>query len=369
MKLSSIDNINIHNLESYGLVSYDVTTPYGIIYSKIIKRNIGILSNNDAEVLEMIPLPIHLRELYGIKFFAYDRRGPFNAYPSKIYIKAKNARKLNVILAFLSRDHIRKAKSKRKTVNLLDFVDNFYINDDTKEVIKNHIQKFVNIIMFSRRIRTYNKSMSVIFRGDPGDGKSHTANSLCANLSGLLNLPVAVDSITTFGKAANSTKDFISLIDDVTIAHMNRTTCPELCSKMLSEMDSPNCSRLFVLTTNEAFTKENVDPAFFRNGRVEAIIDFKKPEPNVKSRFLKDFLDSISSINIKEFDKSLITPDVYAGVKYFSEEMTDDMSFAELVSFRNNILGEILNDNTIDLRKCLEFAKNIELEEVVHHDL
>lgn len=206
------------------------------------------------------------------------------------------------------------------------------INEDTAHKIVSEVSPFIATHK-KRKDLGINMNLSLIFCGKPGDGKTYFSMSLARWIEMHLRIPPVEGEEITFNKAAKAAQDFVAVIDDMNISHFQRTGPNAVyCSNILSEMDRSGCNRMFMLTTNEVITKENVDKAFFRPGRVQAIIEFNRPDKSVKQKFLERIsLDNtLNSLNISS--------NFLKGVEHFLLE--DEFSLAEMFRLKNLIYSD-----------------------------
>lgn len=229
-------------------------------------------------------------------------------------------------------------KPKKQTVkNVLDvfveFLNNNYINETTKEEIIENVSPFIATYK-KRENMNINMNLSLIFCGKPGDGKTFIATKIMEWCKSHLGLPIVMGEAVTFQQAAKQAANFVAVIDDMNIAHFQRNgTHAAFCADILSEMDRPSCNRLFFLTTNETITKENVDKAFFRPGRVQDIIVFNRPDESVKTKFADHLAAVRSAYSLDCLDNNFLM-----GVKHFL--LDSEYSLAEMFRLKNLIISD-----------------------------
>lgn len=232
------------------------------------------------------------------------------------------------------------------------WINHHLINDDAKTKITNEIIPFIGTFE-KRNDLGINMNLSLIFCGKPGDGKTYFSMSLARWLEGTLKLQTVEGEHLTFQKAAKAAQNFVAVIDDMNLSHFQRTgPNAEFCSNILSEMDRARCNRMFMLTTNEVITKENVDKAFFRPGRVQAIIEFGRPDKSVKQKFV----DHIKNENIAH--KLNISDNFLCGVEHFLLE--DEFSLAEMFRLKNLVYSDCVIFNSLkNIKHYIENCRQV----------
>lgn len=266
----------------------------------------------------------------------------FGYYPNSYFVFEKSTNKLGIYLVkrLVQKEHNKLPKTPEKTVkNLVDlfneFLDNEYINEDTKSQIVKAVTPYISTFK-RRRDFNINMCLSVVFTGEPGDGKTYLANKIARWFNMHLGLTHVSEEVTVFEKAAKLVPDFVAVIDDMNVAHFRREgPGAVICQNILSEMDHPGCNRLFFLTTNETVSHKNIDKAFFRPGRIQDVIVFKRPDNNLKKRIISDVKESLEKNNLS------ISNEFVSGVEFYSFE-DSDLSLAEIMRLKNLILTDII---------------------------
>jgi SpoVK/Ycf46/Vps4 family AAA+-type ATPase len=236
-----------------------------------------------------------------------------------------------------------------------EFISTQYINGQTKEEILDALIPFIGTYS-KRRAFDINMCLSVVFSGAPGDGKTYTATQIVRWISRRLDLKSVSEEANIFKEAAKLAPDFVGLIDDMNVSHFQREGNGGICQNILSEMDRPNCNRLFLLTTNEIVNKANVDSAFFRPGRIQNIIQFDKPDRYVKESIIDNLVSKLKRESIS-LDREFV-----AGVKIFTEDQ--DLSLAEMMRLTNLVITDIIMETKLaDPRTYIKNAKSVQPEE------
>lgn len=184
-------------------------------------------------------------------------------------------------------------------------------------------------------------NLSIVLSGMPGDGKTYAAIQIANWVNKHLELPIAESGSLTFNKAAKLVDNFVGVVDDMTIGQFQRNGLhAEYCEVMLSEMDRTGTNRLFLLTTNEVISRENVDAAFFRPGRIQGIITFSRPNQSVKAKFWQD-LRNVLAENNYDIDSNMIT-----GLNLCFEP--NHFSLAQLFRAKNLIIQDLVLHGSLD---------------------
>lgn len=236
-----------------------------------------------------------------------------------------------------------------------EFIGHQYINKDTKAAIVDALVPFIGTYS-KRRIFDINMCLSVVFSGAPGDGKTYAATQIVKWVSRNLDLKAVAEEANIFKEVSKLAPDFVGLIDDMNVSHFQREGNGGICQNILSEMDRPNCNRLFLLTTNEVVNRSNVDAAFFRPGRIQNIIQFDKPDRHVKESVIDSLVRKLANESIS-LDKEFV-----AGAKIFTEEQ--DLSLAEMMRLTNLVITDIIMETKlVDPRTYIKNAKSVQTEE------
>ena len=267
-------------------------------------------------------------------------------------------------IVFKSKDSIFIEKTLRKidkelksTENLSTYyerfvkeINNLHINIDIKEKVMNYMKLYFSSMTIRQQLQQ-NKNMSIIFTGEPGDGKTYLATEILYLANKYFGLTVVRDEDFTFGQASKMVKDFCALIDDMNISHFSRKINPEICSIILSEMDRPSSNRLFILTTNEKISRDEIDSAFFRPGRVEGIIEFSAPTASTRRNFLEEiFCEKTEEILEQKIPKGFIDAAVESSCK---------MSYAQINRFKDMILSSVIETGEFNIKKALSDLENV----------
>lgn len=278
----------------------------------------------------------------------------------------KHQRYLKLIFAKIHRKYRNtnipvQLSPKSKFDTLKEFINKMYLNQETIDEITESLRPFVST--FEKRQRYgLNMNLSVILTGAPGDGKTYSATKIIERIGGLLDLNIVREEANTF-KVSDLMPNFAALLDDMNVAHFQRTGgYAEICQKILVEMDQPNTNRLFILTTNEVISRENIDRAFFRPGRVQNIITVSRPDNKVKARIIDDIANILFVVDGIKMDSNFVQ-----GLKLFSSE--EHLSLAEMMRLKNLILSDIIMEEKQQSPKYyIEKCQAVEVPSVPQHD-
>lgn len=255
-------------------------------------------------------------------------------------------------------------KQPKKTVRSIvdefkEFLSTQYINGHTQTQIVNAITPYISTFK-QRKNFGINMCLSVVFTGEPGDGKTYIGNIISSWISQVLRIAQVAEEVTVFEKASKLVEDFVAVIDDMNVSHFKRAPgqAGVICQNILSEMDKPNCNRLFFLTTNETISEANIDKAFFRPGRIQNVIVFKRPNEELKKRIIDDINISLISNGISDLPAEFLT-----GVKLLASE-DHDLSLAETMRLKNLILTDIILENELSHpRLYIDRCKKLKVKE------
>lgn len=212
-----------------------------------------------------------------------------------------------------------------------DYIFSLTANKETLEELCEFLVEFFTCY-YNRNIIN-GKTGSIILAGEPGDGKTYLATQIFT-ICNRFGLPICRDEELTFGKASKMSPNFYALIDDANFDHFSRSNgAGSVCSNILSEMNRPSCFRCFLITTNEDPNDKQIDPAFFRPGRIEKIIYVRKPNRDTIFSYFK------KTIPEKYFDEN-----VCHGFTMMSEE--NNFSFAQLSKLMQLYLTDSLLNKT-----------------------
>lgn len=285
---------------------------------------------------------------------------------SLITCDIKHQRYIKLVLAKIHRKYRNTnipipESPKSKFDTLKEFVNQMYLNQDTIDEIIESLRPFV--ATFEQRKRyELNMNLSIILTGAPGDGKTYSATKIIERIGRLLGLQIVREEANTF-KASDFISDFAALLDDMNVAHFQRTGgYAEICQKILTEMDQPNTNRLFILTTNEVISRENIDKAFFRPGRVQNIITVSRPDNKVKERIIDNIVSTLLEVDGIKMDSNFVH-----GLKLFSLE--EHLSLAEMMRLKNLILSDVIMEEKQQSPKYyIEKCQAVEVPSVPQHD-
>lgn len=206
------------------------------------------------------------------------------------------------------------------------------VNQNTIDAFIEHIKPYVTTF-HERKCFEINVNLSLIFSGKPGDGKSYFAFAMGKYIASLLSLTYVEETAITFQKVVYAKDDFISVLDDMNPAHFRRES-GDICQRILTETDKNNCNRLFLMTTNESMDQEAIDPAFFRPGRVQGILEFIDPDNNTKVKWLNRLVEKLNANN-KVLDSNTIR-----GIEF--AVMDKELTLANLMRYQNLLLCDLI---------------------------
>lgn len=283
--------------------------------------------------------------------FAFDRN-------IGIVIRNEYAQELITALTSLQRKVNRTYKplpvSTRTQFDVIrQLTSGLYMNHDQYDGILTAIKPFISTYS-NRRALGINGCMGIILTGAPGDGKTFAAKKFVESIASTLRIVMVEEEAVAFQKAAKLETNFVAMIDDMNLHHFQRKS-GDICQNILSEMDKPGCNRLFFFTTNEAISKENIDRAFFRPGRVQAVINVTKPDKVIKKRIVNDSKDLLDKVALK------YNPELFNGLSFYVSE-DDSLSLAEMMQVRKLVFTDILNDvDPLHPEEYVNRAKSISL--------
>lgn len=271
----------------------------------------------------------------------------FGYYPNRYFVFEKNTYSLGKYLALrlCLKEQNKLPRPVEKSVKSIvdefkEFLSTEYINEHTQTQIVNAITPYISTFKL-RKSFDVNMCLSIVFTGEPGDGKTYIGNRISSWISSYLRITHVAEEVTVFEKAAKLVEDFVAVIDDMNVAHFRRDGIGGvICQNILSEMDKPSCNRLFFLTTNEAVNETNIDRAFFRPGRIQSIVVFKRPNEELKKRIIDDMHKSLVK------NKFEISIEFLTGIKLFVSE-DHDLSLAEMMRLKNLIITDIIMEKEL----------------------
>lgn len=374
MLIKKMNYFDVGNVHSLGTFFY-----HGIRRSPV-RISTNLLIKHGAELVSKISInagkkTISDAEVFGTeeKFRASkmivrigDKKIYFLYFGGNFYCDMANLKDLKVfvyrIVLKYSNTLPKVVRTPRQTFDtFIDQTKNLYINKSTYEEILDSLRPFISTYI-RRNQFNLNMCLSIIFRGDPGDGKTYNGKHMASWAAHLLALRYIEEEHTVFDKAAKLCPNFAALIDDMNASHFRRDQnggVGSICQNILSEMDKPNCNRLFILTTNEEVSKENMDAAFFRPGRVQNIITFKRPDEELKGRIVDDIFSKLTENNVN-VDKNFSH-----GVKMFA--LDTDLSLAEVMRLRTLITTDVIMEDKLGSpQSYIEKSKAFKVE--VHNE-
>lgn len=126
----------------------------------------------------------------------------------------------------------------------------------------------------------------------------------------------------------------IVILDDFSIEPL--TTRNDISDLLLSQMDGPSKEggRVYIITTNEVNKSEKLLSALMRPGRIDSIVELKKPDENLRKKY-------IESWQVKLDDKTIER----------ILEKTKDFSFAQLNYIQTEIVMMKIEGIPLDIDK------------------
>lgn len=351
----TLDPLKIYNILKKRSRRYVRTYPMTLIKnnSKLI-RNVPIINDNaykDGDGLGFSRF-VKIMDFNGTKII-YDWGN------DKIICHVDDFKKVVYDIAIvLKNDSFIPEESKVISIldNIILNIKKQYLNSEIMDEFIDTISPFVST--YSKRARfDINMNLSVIFSGSPGDGKTYFSKSIGTIIAKNIDLPFVTEEAVTFERAAKLADSFVALVDDMNIAHFQRNgPYANICSNILSELDKPQTNRLFLLTTNEKISKQNIDRAFFRPGRVQSVIYVDHPNKSTKQRFCNDMF------NILNKNQFVIDSNFIAGITMLSCD--EYLSLAELFRMKNLIISDlIIKDKLETPNHYINLCKSIDIPE------
>ena len=249
---------------------------------------------------------------------------------------------LNTIPVLAKRYRPKQEKKNNRDLlhSLHEMLEDLYNNESIIAELYTLLAPYVSTFALRRKFKI-NMNLSIVLSGMPGDGKTYAAVQIAKWMKENLDMPIAEGSLFTFEKAAKLADDFIGVVDDMVIGHFQRNgPYQEYCECMLAEMDRTGTNRLFILTTNEVLSRENVDAAFFRPGRIQGIVNFTRPNQDVKAKFWRDLKQVLQEHGYT------IDNNTFTGLNMVFEE--SKYSLAQLFRAKNLIIQDFVLNNCLD---------------------
>lgn len=346
------------------------------VYSDVRQSHISLSRPNDlikimsefgATFKGRIPFEVLIYELAGLNvkmiYNAHSKdpvlRFIFNNIPFYIYIERNiifcplsNVKDIKLLFAKIHKKYrdtkIYELVTPRQSFDIIsDFAKTMYLNKETIDELLESIRPY--LATYERRARySINMNLSVILTGKPGDGKTYSCTRIIEKIARVYNINIVREESNTFA-LTDVCSNFVALLDDMNLAHFQRNgPHAVICQKILSEMDQTGTNRLFFLTTNEEITRQNIDRAFFRPGRVQNIINVNRPNTSVKNRII----DNAAKV-LKDADDITLDANFVAGLKLLSSEQ--ELSLAEMMRLKNLIFTDIIVEDAI--KKPAEYIR------------
>ena len=204
------------------------------------------------------------------------------------------------------------------------------------------LQKHRSLKQFGVRV-----GRGLLFTGPPGNGKTMLCNYI-KGLCGLRNKTYDMVSAAALEDAfANDRLSHVVngadvlFFDDIDTAYLNRKNGNDgrMACALLSALDGINENRgavVRIFTTNEDI--QSLDEAFTRPGRIDEIISFKLPTPELRREFIHTWHDDV----VEAVDTNKLV------------KVTEGCSFAVLENVKTNLVVHYLKTNEWDLDHVLE---------------
>jgi hypothetical protein len=215
-------------------------------------------------------------------------------------------------------------------------------------MLENIVQNTVGFLLKAKKIERYGVKIKrgVLLMGEPGNGKTMLCRhiqKLCSQNGINWGVITSADIDQAYGeKTLNDlfTAFTVSFFDDIDIQYMDRSkgngkmAC-SLLTAMDGMFDGGHLVRVF--TTNEEI--KDMDGAFTRPGRIDKIMNLRKPDEGMRRRLVDVWPEEIrNNINIDD-----------------CINRSKNYSFAELEAIRTFLVtNKILGDNSWDLDSAFQ---------------
>jgi len=220
------------------------------------------------------------------------------------------------------------------------------------EMIHKVEQNTLNFVLKAKK-RKLHLQRGLLFHGEPGNGKS----LMCDHIRKMAQ-NAQLDCTNIKGKDAasknieGSFKD-INFLDDIEINLLDRSKGGVAASDFLSAIDGivkDGPPKAFIFTTNEQIT--DIESAFIRPGRIDMVLEFKKPTPTLRRRLILEKYYSTMKARVLEEKK----------VDWLVDA-THDFSFAEIVGINNLMLIYDMDDKYISVEDAYyQFVEDMEMK-------
>lgn len=251
------------------------------------------------------------------------------------------------------------------------------------DYIKKDLKPLIEYIKNSARFERVGigPEKGYVFVGKPGTGKSFMAEALAGQIAKELEdnngvrtsfkfIPFEAsqiyeiiktrgvsDGIDAIMSYAKQNAPCIVFIDEIDLLGLQRTSDPELLSKLLNAISgflSNNISEniIMLVATNKP---DNLDPALLRRGRLGKIIHFEYPTSEARRDYIEKKLNPIVT-DLKDFDINKLARE------------TDGCTFEAIQSVIRKAFQETkINGGCLD-QNALESALNQEIRQILPED-
>ena len=214
-------------------------------------------------------------------------------------------------------------------------------------VLEDVLINTIGFLSRAKEIEKYNVKIKrgIILNGEPGNGKTMICRyiqKICdqKNINWGIITSAAIDRAYNDQRLNELFDQYtVSFFDDIDVAYMDRSRGNgKMACSMLTAMDGviSNKHVVRIFTTNESINE--MDKAFVRPGRIDRFIAIKKPNSNLRRRFVMTWDEEIlSNINVDDV-----------------VQKSENYSFAELEAIKTNLVTQFVFYGEWDQEKAFE---------------